>query len=386
MGGRRNARRGAARAVGCLTVVLVAIAAPCGTARAGRLDSARTLAAQGQAFVREPGSQPPAASAIEVSLDPEATGLTVSAVDEALRAYLADTGLSVEVHASAGPPATPHDPAKVRVWLTRADDGSLHIELWLPGHEGAWTRVLPDAGDPALLVEELGVVVRGMVLPRTRHGDEPAPEPTPPVVTEAAPPSTPPPPTPPGPTGAWDLRVGYRGGTFSSEIPWHHGLELAAGLRIHRFAIAELAAAWVPPQREGGVAIQRVPIDLAGGIRLRADARVRVALLGVVTVEALGWSGAAAGFRAAPGWTARLGLGAAADLRVGLSQALFGYVRATARGWPADTALVVETAQGRETLAQGPRLSAAASVGLGVRFFFIRNRPRDATSRSHEDD
>ncbi len=352
-------------------------------ARAQAPDAAEPPASDERAVVT------PAASTVEVALDPSTSGLSVGAVDEALGAYLADTGLTVRVTAQAEP--TPDDVADattIRVWLSRTDDASLRIDLWLPGHDGAWTRVLPDAGDPALLVEELGVVVRGMVRPGPAIEPEPpppppaeadpvpAPAPTPTPAPEAAPPRT------PAPRAVWDVRVGYRGDTVSRQIPWHHGLEVGAGVRVDRLAIAELTLGWIPPQREAGVAIQRIPIDVGAGFRLRPDARVRFAVLGLVTVEPLGWSGAAAGFAASPGWTVRLGLGAAADLRVGFARRWFGYARATIRGWPVDTDLVVETSAGPRALADGPGVTVAATAGLGVRFFFIRNGPPDATSRS----
>jgi len=328
-----------------------------------------------------------------VGFDPTSTGLGTQGVTEALAAHLA--GLSVDVVAVAHPaqhdspptwnlaePAVeaPNDAApaattSARVWLSRVDEETYRVQVWTAGDSDPWSRDLEDHGDADLTLESIGVVVRG-VLGTAASRQEPAPPPVveTPVVQRA-----------PKRRSQLAATLAYRGETFAPELLWHSGVRVGLGWEGPRGLLVDGGGSWSPPtQAEGEVRIQRIPVEFAVGWRTRPGLRVRPGLMVTAVGEALGWSGAASGLEARPGWAWRAGFGAAADVTIGMGSGFFGFGRLAAAGWVRGAQLEVERVSGPQRLLQAAPVSVGALVGVGYQLFFIRNRRANATDKTND--
>ncbi len=338
---------------------------------------------------------------LNVEFDPRPLPVSSAALRDALSGHVSDLGVRVVVVGIGAPPdpaVPPHeggqapqgDPRspplpQARLQLGVRVEGTLEIRLWQPGDTDPWVRRIPAEPDTDLMLESLGIVVHGMLTT-----DPPLPaRPEPAVETSPQPAARPPalePPrssTPPRPAQL-DLRLAYRGETLARSQPWHHGVALGLSWESPAGLVVEGSAAWNSGPAGDGLSIQRVPIQLAGGWRFLAGARVRPSVWALGNVEALGWSGAGPDARARPGWAIRAAGGAAGDLQIELSRGWFGFARATGRVWARGAQLVQEAQDGNIRLLQTSVVSAEALVGVGYHIFFIRNRRRATTARSSE--
>ena len=317
-------------------------------------------------------AEPPTEVTLTVDAD---AGLSDSAVADALAAHLAELERSVRVEREA-------TEARPRVSLSRMPSGAVRVEVWLEGTDTPWTREIPDDGDPDLLLESIGVVVRGMLVaeppePEPQEEAEPAPEP------ERKPAPTPRPPS------QLDLSLAYRGETVAPDLLWHDGAAAALSWQAPRGWMLDAAVAWMPrqPIRRGpgeGLAIQRVHASLGAGFRFRRDRRVRPAVLATVGAELFDWSEAALNTEGQPGAAARVSAGALGELQVDLGAGVFAIARLGINAWFFGAELVSTRPQGERSLVQTSVASGWGALGLGYRFFFIRNRRRAATAQVSE--
>lgn len=311
-------------------------------------------------------AEPPTEVALTIDAD---AGLSGRAVADALAAHLAELERGVRVEREA-------TDARPRVALSRMPSGAVRVEVWLEGADTPWTREIPDDGDPDLLLESIGVVVRGMLVAGPpKQEAEPVPKPEPEPIPAPA----------PKPPSQLDLSVVYRGETVAADLLWHNGAAMQLSWQAPRGWLLDGAVAWMPRQRirrgQGkGLAIQRVHASLGAGFRFRRDRRVRPAVLAAVGAELFEWSEAALNTNGQPGTAARVSATAAGELQVDLGAGVFAIARVGASAWIAGAELVSTAPGGRRRLLQTSVGSGWGALGLGYRFFFIRNRRRSATA------
>lgn len=331
----------------------------------------------GASFATSPTvAEPPAEVALTVDAD---AGLSGRAVADALAAHLAELERGVRVERE-------NTDARPRVALSRMPSGAVRVEVWLEGADTPWTREIPDDGDPDLLLESIGVVVRGMLVagpPKPEVAPVPEPE------REPEPIPTPAPKPPSQPPSQLDLSVVYRGETVAADLLWHNGAAAHLTWQAPRGWLLDGAVAWMPRQRirrgQGeGLAIQRVHASLGAGFRFRRDRRVRPAVLAAVGAELFEWSDAALNTNGQPGTAARVSTTAASELQVDLGAGVFAIARVGASAWIAGAELVSTAPGGQRSLLQTSVVSGWGALGLGYRFFFIRNRRRAATAQVSE--
>lgn len=317
-----------------------------------------------------------------VQFDRRSLNLQPAAVQAALAAHVTELGYVVRVRADDSRP--PADPVVVRVALRRTAPDSVHLEVWVPGERRPWSRSLHDDGDPDLLLETLGVVIRGIVTA--------PPRPIPDATLQAESPATSPAPAPRSRGRApWiDLALAYRGETFAAASPWHSGVLASLWWQSRRGLVFGGSVAWVPRHRvDAGLAIQRVPVGLTAGWRWRQGRRVRPGLHADLVAEALGWRGTVGTASARPGWALRIGAGVAVDATIEVGAGVFAWGRVAGHVWPLSADLVLErSSTAPQSLIRSWPGSGQALVGLGVHFgrnlFFNHNRPDGATDGASE--
>ena len=302
-----------------------------------------------------------------------AAGLSDAAVADALEAHLAELDQRVRVERDA-------TEARPRVELSRLATGAVQVDVWVEGADTPWSREIPDDGDPDLLLESIGVVVRGMLVAGV---PEPEPEPKPatvpprPVEPELPPPSQ------------LDAAIAYYGETVAADLPWQSGIGAHLTWQAPRGLLVDGGVAWMPSHRirtgaGAGLGIQRVHATVGAGFRFRRQRRVRPAVLASVGAEVLGWSGAATQTQEQPGFAARVAAGVAGELQVDVGAGFFAIARIGADAWLVGADLVASSAGGERRLLQTSIVSGQAALGVGYRFFFIRNRRRGATGKVGE--
>lgn len=311
-------------------------------------------------------------SEVVLTVDADA-GLSDGAVADALAAHLAEVDSVVRVERSA-------TTARPRVSVSRLSSGAVRVEVWLEGAAEPWSREIPDEGDPDLLLESIGVVVRGMLLAGP-PSDDATPDPAPTIDPE--------PTSEPKPPAQLDLSLAYRGETVAADLLWHSGVAAQLSWQAPRGWLLDGAVAWMPPHRVRngageGLAIQRVHASVGAGFRFRRDRRVRPALLAMVGAELFDWSGTAVQTQGQPGAAARVSAGVAGELQVDLGAGFFAIARLGANAWLAGADLVSTRSDGERRLLRTSVVSGWGTLGVGYRFFFIRNRRRGTTTQVSE--
>ena len=104
------------------------------------------------------------------------------------------------------------------------------------------------------------------------------------------------------------------------------------------------------------------------GARLRPAARLQPGVFVVATAEGLGWSGAPESSEARPGWAPRLGVGAAASLRVQIKDGWFVSARFGVLGWLLRATLEETGETGRSALFTTDPVAGTVWVGVGYRW------------------
>ncbi len=327
---------------------------------------------------RVPSTAVATPSVVMVGFDPKSTGLRGDDVTDAVAAHVAEHGTDVVARAEPGqrePPAdwvaSPWNGVAARVWLSRIDDDTLRVEVWTPGDTAPWSRDLADEGDADLVLESVGVVVRGVLsTASSRREATPATEPGGDAEPVSKPKRRPP----------LGLTLAYHGETFAPERIWTSGARLGVGWEGRRGLLVDGGLSWFPAHGASqGVSVRRIPGQLGIGWRGRSTKRVRPGVLAIGVAEALGWTGANAGLEARPGWAVRIGAGAAADVTIDIGRGVFGFARVSAAGWVRGAQLVVERPEGSQRLIRASPVSVSAIAGLGYQLFFIRHRRADAT-------
>lgn len=288
--------------------------------------------------------------------------LAEATVQRALEGHFADLGY--DVHVDFAPADRPWPTSAVRVELLRQDDGSLQVAMQRDGDPQPWVRTLPPPEDPGLLLESLGVLIRSMLsAPLPEPAPEPEPEPEPLVDVEPEPsPKTP-------PLGAqWALALGYRGDSAAAGHRWHSSGGLDLGVRTRSGFALGGGLAYTPPHRGNGLRIQRVSGHLRAGVRLRPRARLQPGVFAIAVAEGLGWSGAPQSSQAQPGWAPRVGVGAAASLRVLLDDRWFVSARLGILGWLMGATLEETAGTGRSALFTTAPVAGTVWVGVGYRW------------------
>lgn len=306
---------------------------------------------------------------VVVAIDPGVCELTTSSMQAALAGHLPGVTPDVQIRQVTGSEHATWVEAQLRgsntravVWIERAEDAGVQIELRFPGGGSTWSRRLPGTVDPAVMLEQIGAVLSGMLMvePEPPSAEDPA-SPSPP--SEVMTPATP---TRPWTIGLW---LGYMGETLAPTSTWAHGTTLESALSSPRGWWVGLGLGWSFPQRvsaPGDVRVQRVPVQLTGGWRFREGRRFQPAVLVLTRAEALGWSPAQGdGVSGRGGWGARVALGAGVDGRIGVWDRLFVFVRATAQGWLLNSTIVVLEPSGARTILRAYPLSGTAVGGLG---------------------
>ena len=299
---------------------------------------------------------------VVVDVDPS-VGLEPEQVARAISAHVAELGFDVATTQQAT------SAGSTRVALSQTQSGDVRVEIRRPGNR-VFVREIPDRSDPDLLLETLGVVVRGALAPVSMPENE----------TPAGPPAAASSTSPPEPPSQLDVSAAYRGDSFARRQPWHSGLHLGLTWESRRGAIVGVGAGWVPPHRgRAELQVQRIPVELSVGWRARAGRRVRPSVEALVAAEAVGWSGARPGSEARPGWAPRIGAGIGVGLTVELGAGVFGWSRLSGRGWPLGAELIERGPDGPRELLRAFPVSGEVLVGVGYHLFFIRNRRRAPT-------
>ncbi len=305
---------------------------------------------------------------VVVALDPRVAELDAASMIAALQGHLPGMLPQVEVRPVLG---SEHEAwvetrlarqeTRAVVSIGRADDMGLSIVLQLPGDGGSWARRIPAADDPAVLLEQIGAMLGGML------GVEPTiAEPAP-----SSPPSAPPPaPTPPPPPPrVIDLWVGYMGEPLAPTAPWTHGIAVESSIQMRRDGLVGVGLGWTPPHQVSttdGVRVQRIPVRLTGGYRFSRGRRFQPAVFATATIEALGWSPAVGDtIVGRGGWAARAGAGAGFEGRLRLGRGVVAFARATGQAWLLNGTIVVVQPSNSRTIFRGYPVSGVAMLGVG---------------------
>ncbi len=309
---------------------------------------------------------------VSVAIDPRVAEITVAALRTTLSGHL--PGMTPQVHSR---PVSDQRHAtwveqqlavtQVRavVWIEPDPEGGLRIGLRLAGDGGTWARRLPPNDDPAVLLEQIGAMLSGMLTfesPNEEQPPPPSPEPTPSapepaVVAEPIHPLV------------VDASVGYLGSMLGASAPWTHGVTVQSGVWLRRGWVLGGAVGVVPPHRlaaGANVRVYRVPIHASFGYRFRRDRRFSPAVIGLAEVDALGWSPARGdGIEGRRGWAARASVGAGVDGRIGLGRGAFLGLRASFRAWLVNGTIVVRAQEDSRTILRGYPISAVVTVHAG---------------------
>ncbi|MEM6296234.1 MAG: hypothetical protein AAGA54_33490, partial [Myxococcota bacterium] len=170
---------------------------------------------------------------VRVRADPSVLPVTEATLRRALTGHLADLDAELTVDLAPGHAEDPRSRSDfdLDVEIRPGGDGGLQLQLTRPMDE-PWVRALPPEVEPDLLLESLGVVLRGIVseLP-PREPEPPEPVPTPPARAPAPAPDTE---APADPGSDLTLSAGVRGDPVSAEHPWHTGVAVDLGWRAPR--------------------------------------------------------------------------------------------------------------------------------------------------------
>ncbi len=300
---------------------------------------------------------------VRVRADPSVLPVSEATVRRALDGHLADLGVALTVDLAP----TPEDPGSdmgvdLDVEVRTAPEDGLLLRIRRAGEE-PWVRTLPAEAEPGLLLESLGVVLRGIVVDLPTEDVEPANEPA------AGPESAAVDRVPaPKPGSDLALSLGARGDTVSPGHPWHTGVAADLGWRAPTALSLNATVAWVPRHRGAGLHLTRWVASGFFGASFRRTARVQPGVWTLGAIEAIGWSAAPRGAQARPGWAVRGALGVAADLRVTLGPAWMLTARLSALAWVRRLELVEASSQGPRTLTRTAPLSGTALLTVGYRW------------------
>lgn len=301
-----------------------------------------------------------------------------------LREHLAGSGLEIHV---VSIPATSLL-GRLQWAQTAAREADRHAVFWLepvgdehrlyllePQQRQLWVRALPRATEPALALEQVGLMVRGLATTLEPgipvEGLSPAtPPPTPPApVVAPAPPA--------GPTELprVDRRIAvgleYTGGNLDDVAPWQHGVGSFVEVEHHTGAFVRLGAGYVVPQRRTEVVeltLHRLPFRLEAGYRFAEHRRVRPEVGGGLTAEVAWWnSHTTPGVRGLAGTSGRLALLAGAGLRVHIGRGLGFHVLTQLEVWLINLDLVADLSP-KQTLLHAHPASGSARAGFYIVF------------------
>jgi hypothetical protein len=315
--------------------------------------------------------------------------LSVEALEPALASSLVDLGIAVAV--------TTHPVDNVFVqldwarrvgaqrrgravfWLVRRDAETIQLFVLPPGTDLGYVRDIPAVEGSDELAESLAVIVRGAAeslragAPSGMRGLVPEPEPEPPLEPEpprepdvsiAKPTEVPKPDQP-----HFRLGIHYLGTSLAAnDAPWQSGAALDVGVRFPVHLTAAVTAGWTTGQARDEATvlrIQRVPLGVAVGYGFDPSRKFTGRIMAIGVAEVMWWTPDTS---LEPGLDVRIGLGARADLVVGLYRGLGLVVSAAGVGWLRNLKVEIDEGGLRRTVLHPHPIGA--EVRLGVQYEF----------------
>lgn len=344
------------------------------------------LASGGQG--ERPSSQRIEQSYVVVGLPEGDPSFDTATFRDALAIHFEGTGLATEVvevprgtlpeHLLWASTRTDEPDVRVVFWVEGAPAGGHRLYLMQPNSGGGlgrvWVREVPQASDPDLMLESLGVMLRALA---TGLDESTEPSGMEPVVVELAASQANPPPEPePEPSRSAhrvSLRVAaeYVGGNLDGRSPFASGVGARLGLDDATGALVYVGAAWMAPssRADGAVVIQRVPVVFGGGYRFRRDADLTPTLDVGLTTEPIWWTiDDRPGVRGRNGhsWRVAVSPGGGFDWRLWRGLGVHAHVRIDV--WVSDLELVIEREGRRENVFDPHPVSATLRLGLHYAF------------------